>query len=342
MIDSAERAAARLLLRLAATPSAQVIGHAEAGRAALNTAMQPLFEAARARWVAAAAESARHVALVTSNNPLREFPDILARPDVQQALRDNWQRAADEAVTGLIASWNEGVRLGTEQAIADMRTLGMEVPDALSALEVGQPLYDRLLSDAYTNVNEAGDRMVAAVLASDLTPEGVADAVRAQASNQANRARAGITTAGAEGYQAAQIEMYRQSAQQGGYVVKVMWVTHFRPGTCKTCAALHGQVRTLGAEFDHFAHFGTGNPPKVFGTLQGPPRHPNCGCRLVPYIDAEVEAQAEASVTVDTPPVRTDLDGPTPQTLQQFGEAWYQALVKKIKRLFRLNRRTRR
>lgn len=332
MTTTLEQAAASLVLKLASTPSQQVINHAVTGRAKLAAAMEPLFATAQERWRLAALESARHVALVVGNNPGKELDEVLARPDVQQALRDNWRRAADEVRTGIIGAWGEGVRLGAAQAKADLRTLGVPVTDEPAPLEVGKKMLTRLLADATDNAEAAGERMVAAVFATDGSPEAVADAVTKAANDQANRARAGITTAGGEGYHAAQTRMYEQAADAGGYTMKVMWVTHFRPTTCGTCAALHGEVRTLGTTFDPKAHFGPGKPPTTFGELAGPPRHPNCGCKLVPFIDGETVSQAK-DAPAERVPVRTDQAGPTPKTMRRYRKSWYAVLKRKLQQV---------
>jgi hypothetical protein len=49
---------------------------------------------------------------------------------------------------------------------------------------------------------------------------------------------------------------------------------------------LHGTVVGLTVQFDHVQSFAT-NPPTVYADLQAPPRHPNCGCRLVPFVEGE-------------------------------------------------------
>lgn len=61
----------------------------------------------------------------------------------------------------------------------------------------------------------------------------------------------------------------------------MVWVTAFRPrsknssGTCDVCAALHGRVVKPGEVITGYTD--------VWGApLVRPPRHPNCGCRLVP------------------------------------------------------------
>lgn len=45
---------------------------------------------------------------------------------------------------------------------------------------------------------------------------------------------------------------------------------------CPACAALDGTTIAVAAEFDH----GTTADPAVYFDLFGPPRHPNCRCRL--------------------------------------------------------------
>lgn len=66
--------------------------------------------------------------------------------------------------------------------------------------------------------------------------------------------------------------------------LRVVWVAE--RGACLTCLALSGHVidPNSGAGFDEFATFGQpGSAPTVWPPgmpLMGPPRHPNCRCRI--------------------------------------------------------------
>lgn len=320
-------ATAAVAVRLANEPSSQVLAHAVTGRATLAAAVAPLWQAAGRRWRGAALIAARHVALVLANNPEREPAEVLGRRDVAEALQQPFERAWDLLERDLQAAWRRGVQAGLRQARADMASLGMTAPPGVP--DVDRSVLTRLLADVATNRAAHMSRMANRIQ----TAADPAAAITAVANDEAHRARAGLSTAGAEGYSAAQRAAYARAAQEGGYTVRLMWVTHFRPGTCGTCAALHGTTVALGEEFDPEAHFGAGRPPRPYGDFQGPPRHPNCGCRLVPYIDAVAQQQARLR-DPESPLRRSDGDGPTPATLQRFARGWWSTLLGKVKRLF--------
>lgn len=63
-----------------------------------------------------------------------------------------------------------------------------------------------------------------------------------------------------------------------GFMVRKLWLANFADGNvpCEFCTALHGTEVDLDADFPTDA-----NLLKVYGDLQGPPRHPRCKCRCV-------------------------------------------------------------
>lgn len=84
-----------------------------------------------------------------------------------------------------------------------------------------------------------------------------------------NRAEVIARTETSRANNKAATDTYRQS----GVVDKVEWLAS--PGCCEDCDALDGTVIDLGDEFFD-ADYDTG---------EGPPRHPNCRCALLPVVD---------------------------------------------------------
>lgn len=128
---------------------------------------------------------------------------------------------------------------------------------------------------------------------------------------------------------------------------KGVWVTAFRINTCGACVALHGTVVDVGNSFNESATLGSSSPP-TFGKLDMPPRHPNCGCRVVILPDEAEHATYEmrayanewASKAANMAPSTSRLEPPseTAKTTSMLTasdiRALPQAAYDKLKRLF--------
>lgn len=194
-------------------------------------------------WLDAAQKGIEHVLLVVKNNPLKNLPEMLVRPDIQQALSYAGQMGAKAVEGAIVQKWADNGG-----------------PD-------GSAYLASLLADVLQNGNTFAGRMAAALATADH------DQVRAVLERDRLRASAGESVAATKARTAAQLLDF---AQRG--VTQVRWKT--RSGNpCKACLALEaGPPITIGGQFDPLA--GGLNLP-VYHDLTGPPRHPGCECELV-------------------------------------------------------------
>lgn len=112
------------------------------------------------------------------------------------------------------------------------------------------------------------------------------------------RGQMGASTGAQRGFTDASIGAYSQLADKG-YLVHKVWVANYVDNTpCALCDALHGTEIGLDEVFES----GT---TSVYHTLDGPPRHPNCQCKLVTLITG----LDNADDTLDLP----DAKNPSPK-----------------------------
>jgi hypothetical protein len=115
------------------------------------------------------------------------------------------------------------------------------------------------------------------------------------------RIRSAAAVAVHRGYTDAQADAWRSYAQALPSVqIRKQWRTT-SANPCPSCRALDGTTLTLDAAFDPAA--GESETVKrlpVFRDLQGPPRHPNCRCRLV-YLPTATGARIQAASAAPPP-----------------------------------------
>lgn len=70
------------------------------------------------------------------------------------------------------------------------------------------------------------------------------------------------------------------AAAEGAPIGELWWTER---DACVHCSALAGEVIEPGEAFDASATFGRRPLPTFGGTLERPPRHPHCRCRIVPH-----------------------------------------------------------
>lgn len=282
------QALSNVLVRLQADPLQHLISLAASQRQALDTMANLARQAAFSAWMSAGSEARNYVTLILRNNPQRPLEEVLGRVDVQQALLIPFEEAASTAKTAITQVWDGASALG--QTHANQLLSALNLPGAEAALP---PLPTSLLHDVDANVATARARFIQAMAADD--PAARMSAIMA---DQARRARSSADVAATRAHYQAMEQMLQAAMADQGILIRKMWVTRFGPGTCTTCAKLHGTVRNLGQEFPP-----DGSPPVYGGVLHGPPRHPNCRCRIVPYM---------ASLSGEV----------SPETLKQYATAW--------------------
>lgn len=267
---------------------------------------------ARAAYTEAVDAWLDYVATIVENNPTRDFAQIIGRSDVQTLLSGVINVASNQVSEIVSDAWDQGGALGVAHAVAELKAMGLPTPDITPGV-IQSGYLASVLGDMDLRATEAIGRILAAAedgfdsVKLDVSDAGSlnvrqrfarqrAEALRAQsmreASKLSNSAAAGASVASNRAYSEAQIESYigSQSALdaegQGTRRIRKVWITAFRPTTCGTCASLHGTVVDIEVQFDHAQSFAP-KAPKVYMDLQAPPRHPNCGCRLVPFVEGE-------------------------------------------------------
>lgn len=254
----------------------QLRDSADAQEEALQDVLGASIHAARTAWLEAGNEAADYVRLIARNNPTKTFDEILERSDVQQALSLPFKEARTSSRAAVHAAWAQGVAQGRAAGLEDMAILGLT--PANNADPPATTFRASILSDVDGHRTLARTRFRQAVQDGDL------DALTGITNDLANRSALSTTVAGHRSYNSMKLKVFEATATKHGLKVRKIWITRFRPTTCRTCAALHGTIVSLPAGFPATAHIGPGKPPLVYGDLIVPPRHPNCGCRIVPYI----------------------------------------------------------
>lgn len=266
----------------------------------LSGQLTPSIEAARDAWLAAGEEASDFVRQVIRLNPLEDIESILERPEVRQALSVPFREARIQTLASINHSWDVGVAAGRASGQADLSILGFGNTGGTASPPT--TYLDSLLSDARRNAGSARTRFEEALRADETQAQAALDSITRDLSR---RAGIGANAAGHRAMNETKEEMFILAAEENGQAIRKVWVTRFRPTTCRTCAKLHGTVIKVRGEFSHTAHYGSGNPPLVYGDLLGPPRHPHCGCRIVPWI---------ASMADD--------DGVSIQSMKDFATGW--------------------
>lgn len=272
-------AVARLYVRLAADDLTQaLLANVDAARVSLADTVNPLTSHIDAIWTNASNAALDHIKIVMANNPKIPIEQILNRPDVQQALALPFVLAGQHTTDAIKSAWHAGAGIGNSHAAADLAAIGL--PD-VGGSDVSTEVLDRLVQDAVDNASAARQRLVDAITGAKQGAV-LADMQKAL-DDLRRRATMGVDSAGSMASTQAQLARYEAAQKATGQSIRLMWVTHFRPTTCPTCAALHGRTIPLGGTFSDDMTF-AGKAPKTYVPLAGPPRHPNCGCRVVAYV----------------------------------------------------------
>lgn len=248
------------------------------------------------------------VSLIIRNNPRGSADELLARPDVLKGLADGLG-TAHRAVLAMVARAWAGTGAADDDPVlaalmSDVDRAYAEAPARLHAA----------IRAAHASVPprefEPGVSRPGAAPALEAAAEraaAVSAAIRDQADALSLRGRLTLSVAAGSGITASVLAegLGRQAA---GERLEKRWVSSMDSRTCMWCRALHGMTVPLGAQFPVGApvalphartrrvatpagerryHLGIGDPiiythpPKAYlGMLLGPPRHPNCRCRL--------------------------------------------------------------
>jgi hypothetical protein len=198
-------------------------------------------------WAKQAKRAIDHVLLVIGNNPTQPIQEILARPDIQQALHVPFQEAGAFTLAQVKEVW----------AAAG----GPDQSDYL----------DQLLTDVYKNTVLAPARMQQAMTQGDSSL--IQSRMTKVAADLARRNSYSVRVAEVRARTEKDLLAIAALGQ------RKMWQSKLDESTCSYCAALHGQIIDV---LEPFPADAGGTKLRVYGDLLGPPRHPRCRCRLVP------------------------------------------------------------
>lgn len=170
-------------------------------------------------------------------------------------------------------SYSAGQHAGRLHARRELAALGLDVPSV--SLPESTPYLDSVKADLARAADDSLGTLASEGIPADVLQRGVGDLK--------NRLQVASTVLTNRGYTDAAQAVYRAAQAKNLVQLDKVWVTNFTPTTCPICASLHGTAIPMGMEFpDHDGE--GGRHVSVYRDLQGPPRHPNCRCRVVPRI----------------------------------------------------------
>jgi hypothetical protein len=265
-VNPRELAGAALIVALTSAADKQVAVMSALARATTKAISGKAETAIEKEWAKANAETLTFIKLVMKNNPTKALDDILARPDVQQALTQPYEMAALASKTIIEEAWSDSSSNAVKRAKGEIAL----IKGKWKGWTEDRTLVNRLLKDVQVNSKAMRKRLIAAMAEDDY---GTALDKAANDITLRNRYTIQAAVWGAA-------RMVRDSAFAAAGL-NSQWVARFGPNMCSNCKALHGHVVGPGEEFPHeFDHVPV---LKVYnGILLGPPRHPNCECGTVP------------------------------------------------------------
>jgi hypothetical protein len=230
------------------------------------------------------------VNLVAINNPDMTADQVLARPDVKESLQVSLREAQDASWAAILEGAQAAAKLAESSSEAELKSLGLD-DSGLDWIESSfQSSIKEDLARNYKLLSATVQQKVRDGFALPVNVEGSSNQPKAAATRRtfaastlversaqalSNRAAASASSLVNRSYTDYQL----LKAPPGSYK---MWVANFQRANspCLTCAALHGTTIPLQEEFDPEMSFES-KPPAIYQNLLGPPRHPNCRCRIV-------------------------------------------------------------
>lgn len=287
--DVAE-ATARLAISLSKAELQQLIAGTDVLRGQAAEMLSKPSQQAVAAWQAAG--RAVQIAVVRAAQKPGATPSkILRTAEVTKALAE-FDKAATKAKAAAGRAWDAGRVLGAESAVQQLGVLGVK-PKAAPAARAVAP---SILGDIDRNARDMRSRLLR-VMKEQPRPTW-ASAIARETGTSARNVRMSVEASGMRGVRTSQVESLKAAG-----VRRKLWVTRFGPGTCPTCASLHGHIAPINGGFRYATTF-RGKAPKPYLDLAGPPRHPNCRCVIVPLPD-DVH------------------HGASPQTMKAFARKWW-------------------
>jgi len=228
-----------------------------------------------------------HLTAQLNAQPDASGAQIVSAPEVHDALVTALDAARGKAEAAIRAGFKAAAQAGIGRAGAQARDLGFDA----GSITAPTATLDAILRDLQTAFDTARLDMLDTVRAGLDDAAGSDPAARVLIARGAlERARRRLSVRASA---AAAVAVHRGYTDGQSSVHDALKAAHpylrltkrweVRSATpCPACAALHGTTVDLDAQFDATAgRTADYSPPRVWQDLHGPPRHPNCRCRLV-------------------------------------------------------------
>ena len=225
-----------------------------------------------------------HLDTVIRANPAASGAEISADAAVYTATTAALDAARTATQATVRAGWRAAYSLGVASAAAQVDDLGR---DATTPTD-DESYLSALLGDITAAFSGARLDITDAVRTAHdgaATPDGrvtaTGDAVDRAVRRLGVRVTAAAVMAVHRGFTDAQTAVFTDLADSAPWMrlTKRWEVRSTNP--CPACAALDGTQVGLDETFDATATDDGSTPPRVYRDLHGPPRHPNCRCRIV-------------------------------------------------------------
>ncbi len=228
-----------------------------------------------------------HLGAAIAADPDAAGAQITTDPGVHAGLAAALDGARTATEATVRAGYRAAYQAGTAAATAQVADLGHTVERAgaddayLAGLltDLGAAFADARL-DIADSVRTAHD----GISGDDPGPARTL-AVRAAVDRAVRRLGVRVTAAGVvgvhRGFTDAQSDTFTALAGDAPYLaLSKRWEVR-SANPCPACAALDGTQVGIDEQFDADATTDGSTPPRVYRDLTGPPRHPNCRCRIV-------------------------------------------------------------
>lgn len=241
----------------------------------------------RARIEQAVGDYFAYARQIGINNPMLSPAEVFARADVQAL----WAQEAASLHSWLANRISEGFykgadlgRSGDAHGVLDEGYLDAVNQDLTNYLATLDSQVRSAVWNAYNQIDWVPSYAQGGT--STNVPHDTAvkrwdtasDSQSAVVTDISRRAHAGISAATHRGYTEGQLSTITDTS------MLKMWVANFAQpperGPCLTCIALHGMTIPVTEQFPAEVTYAA-KPLGVYRDLLGPPRHPNCRCKLV-------------------------------------------------------------
>ena len=241
----------------------------------------------RARIEKAVGDYFAYARQIGINNPMLSPAEVFARADVQAL----WAQEAASLHSWLANRISEGFykgadlgRSGDAHGVLDEGYLDAVNQDLTNYLATLDSQVRAAVWNAYNQIDWVPSYAQGGT--STNVPHDTAvkrwdtasDSQSAVVTDISRRAHAGISAATHRGYTEGQLSTITDTS------MLKMWVANFAQpperGPCLTCIALHGMTIPVTEQFPAEVTYAA-KPLGVYRDLLGPPRHPNCRCKLV-------------------------------------------------------------